>query len=115
MLFVKYLIKKRSYAAGRNSGGRITCRHRGGSLTKRFVLPNLRRRIYDCLGEVLLIKRESVRSAFLALIYYRRFGIYEYMLCPHKIRRVVMLFRLIKLLMSMIVCGLISMQNIFLI
>jgi large subunit ribosomal protein L2 len=87
MLFVKYLLKKRHYKAGRNSTGRIACRHHGGSLTKRFFLPNFRRRIYNTLGEVLSIRREHVRSGYIALVYYREYGVYEYILCPHKIKK----------------------------
>lgn len=86
MLYVKSLLKKLTEKAGRNSTGRITCRHRGGRVTKKYFLPNFRRRLYNVLGQIIKIKKESVRTAFIALIFYRKFGVYEYVLAPHNVK-----------------------------
>jgi len=46
MLFVKLLLKTRKNLGGRNSLGRITVRHRGAKVGKRFIFVNFRRRVF---------------------------------------------------------------------
>lgn len=87
MIYIKNLYIKKRNKAGRNSTGHITCRHRGGLLTKRFLLINFRRRIFNSIGYVIHLKKERVRSAFVALIFYGEFGIYEYILAAHKLQK----------------------------
>jgi len=86
MVFVKYLIKNRKNSGGRNSTGRITVRHRGGSFAKCFVLVNFRRRIFNTVGKVIAIEKDPVRTSFVSLVFYRKYGTYEYLLCPHNLR-----------------------------
>lgn len=87
MIFAKILLKTRKFTGGRNSTGKITSRHRGGNLSKRFFLSNFRRRIFNTIGEVISIKKDVIRSSFIALIFYRKFGVYEYILSPHNITK----------------------------
>lgn len=86
MSFVKYLQKNRKNSGGRNSTGHITVRHRGGGFTKRFFLLNFRRRIFNAVGEVLCIEKDKIRTAFVALIFYQKFGLFEYILSPHNLK-----------------------------
>jgi len=43
--------------------------------------------MFNILGKVLLVQKETVRSAFIALVFYQRYGIYEYILAPHNIKK----------------------------
>jgi len=87
MVFVKFLLKASKNTGGRNTTGRITVRHRGGKLAKRFLLINFRRRIFNQVGEIISITRDMFRNALVALVFYRRFGVYEYLLSPHGIKK----------------------------
>lgn len=86
MVFVKYLKKTRKKSGGRNSTGHITVRHRGGGFSKHFWFVNFRRRLFNTLGEVLSIEKDTIRTAFIALIFYQKFGIFEYILSPHSLK-----------------------------
>lgn len=86
MLYVKSLYRKVTEKAGRNSTGRITCRHRGGRVVKKYFLPNFRRRMFNVLGQIIKIKKESVRTAFVALVFYKKYGIYEYLIAPANVK-----------------------------
>jgi len=87
MIFVKFLLKNQRNKGGRNKTGRITVRHRGGKLTKHCLLLNFRRRVFNTIGEIVYIKPDTCRSSFIALVFYRKFGVYEYMLSPHGIKK----------------------------
>lgn len=81
---LRVLIKKRFYKAGR-SAGRIACRHKGGSTVKRYLKINFGKRLFNVLGQVLSIVKDPIRSAFVSLIFYKTFGVFEYILCPHNV------------------------------
>lgn len=82
---LKVLFHKRLYKAGR-SAGRIACNHRGGSRVKRFLNVNFFKRIFNVLGQIVSIIKDPIRSGFVALVFYKVFGIFEYILCPHSIK-----------------------------
>jgi len=70
MIFVKHLIKNRKNSGGRNSTGRITVRHRGGSFAKCFLLVNFRRRIFNTVGKIIAIEKDPVRTSFVSLVFF---------------------------------------------
>jgi len=38
------------------------------------------------LGQIIRIKKESVRTAFIALVFYKKYGIYEYIIAPSNVK-----------------------------
>lgn len=67
--------------AGRNSYGRITCRHKGGGAKRRYRLVDFKRNKIGVPAKVAAIEYDPNRSAFLALLHYAD-GEKRYILAP---------------------------------
>lgn len=67
--------------SGRNAGGRITVRHRGGGHRRQYRLIDFRRDKLEVPGKVAEIEYDPNRSARIALIHYRD-GEKRYILAP---------------------------------
>ncbi len=72
-------MKKKS---GRNSYGRITVRHRGGGVRRKYRVIDFKRNKLDMDAKVLTIEYDPNRSAFIALIQYED-GEKSYILAPN--------------------------------
>lgn len=67
--------------AGRNSSGKITVRHRGGGMKRKYRLIDFKRNKIDMFATVIGIEYDPNRSANIALIEYED-GIKAYILAP---------------------------------
>ena len=77
----KALVRPMKKNAGRNSGGRITVRHRGGGHKRRYRVIDFKRDKHGIPGEVTSIEYDPNRSARIALIKYPD-GDWRYILAP---------------------------------
>ena len=77
----KKLLAKKSRTGGRNGGGRITMRHRGGGHKKRYRLVDFKRDKVGVPGRVAAIEYDPNRTARIALIFYVD-GEKRYILAP---------------------------------
>ena len=75
-------LKKR---AGRNSGGKITVRHRGGGHKRRLRIIDFKRNKADVPGEVDSIEYDPNRSSRIALIKYSD-GDWRYIIAPNGLK-----------------------------
>ncbi len=73
-------LKKKS---GRNSSGRITVRHRGGGVKRRYRLVDFKRNRIDEPAKILRFEYDPYRTAYIALIEYSD-GEKSYILAPQK-------------------------------
>jgi large subunit ribosomal protein L2 len=69
---------------GRNNGGRITMRRRGGGHKRRYRMVDFKRRTRDVPGVVERLEYDPNRSAFIALIKYPD-GELSYILAPQRL------------------------------
>lgn len=81
----KSLLAPLRKSGGRNSGGRITCRHHGGGHKRMYRLIDFARNKLDMPAKVLAIEYDPNRSARIALIQYAD-GIKSYILMPLDLR-----------------------------
>ena len=81
----KSLLRPLKKRGGRNSGGRITVRHRGGGHKRRFRIIDFKRDKIGVPGEVSSIEYDPNRSARIALIKYPD-GDWRYILAPHGLK-----------------------------
>ena len=77
----KSLLAPKNKAAGRNSYGRITVRHRGGGNRKKYRIIDFKRDKFDMGAQVLSIEYDPNRSAHIALLQYED-GEKRYILAP---------------------------------
>lgn len=77
----KSLLRPLSKKGGRNSHGRVTCRHRGGGHKRRLRLIDFKRDKYTIPATVASIEYDPNRSARIALLHYRD-GEKRYILAP---------------------------------
>jgi large subunit ribosomal protein L2 len=77
----KSLTEGRSGSGGRNSGGRITSRHRGGGAKRRYRRIDFKRRKDGIPAKVASIEYDPNRSCFIALLNYAD-GEKRYILAP---------------------------------
>ena len=77
----KSLLAKKTKTAGRNSGGVITVRHRGGGNRKKYRIIDFKRRKDDMFATVIGIEYDPNRTANIALIEYED-GTRSYILAP---------------------------------
>ena len=80
----KNLLRPLSKSGGRNSMGRITCRHRGGGHKRRYRLIDFKRNKPDIPAKVASIEYDPNRSARIALLHYRD-GEKRYILAPREL------------------------------
>ena len=66
----KSLLVSKSNKAGRNNQGRITVRHQGGGVKRKYRIIDFKRNKFDIVGTVATIEYDPNRSANIALINY---------------------------------------------
>ena len=81
----KSLLRPVKKTGGRNSGGRITVRHRGGGHKRRLRIIDFKRNKIGVPGQVTTIEYDPNRSARIALIKYQD-GDWRYILAPNGLR-----------------------------
>ena len=75
------LLDKKHKTGGRNGGGRITTRHKGGGHKQRYRVVDFKRNKLDMIGTVERIEYDPNRTANIALIKYTD-GEYRYIISP---------------------------------
>ena len=80
----KSLVKKLNRKNGRNNSGKITVRHKGGGVKRKFRVIDFQRK-KDVPGKVESIEYDPNRSAFIALVNYID-GEKKYILAPNGIK-----------------------------
>jgi large subunit ribosomal protein L2 len=81
----KSLLQSLKNKSGRNSYGRITVRHRGGSNRKKYRLIDFKRQKFDVPGTVQTLEYDPNRSAFIALVQYED-GEKRYIIAPNGLK-----------------------------
>ncbi|MBN2559195.1 MAG: 50S ribosomal protein L2 [Clostridia bacterium] len=81
----KGLTSKITKNAGRNSYGRITVRHQGGGVDRKYRIVDFKRDKDGVPGKVAAIEYDPNRSALIALLHYAD-GEKRYILAPHTIK-----------------------------
>jgi len=79
------LLEKKSKTGGRNSGGRITTRHRGGGHKQRYRVIDFKRDKDGIQGKVERIEYDPNRTAHIALVLYAD-GERRYILAPKGVK-----------------------------
>ena len=77
----KSLLKTKKKNSGRNNQGRITVRHQGGGVKRKYRIIDFKRNKFDIEGTVASIEYDPNRSANIALINYRD-GEKRYIIAP---------------------------------
>ncbi len=77
----KGLVSKKNAMAGRNNTGRITVRHRGGGVKKKYRIIDFKRNKDGIPAKVNAIEYDPNRSAYIALLFYKD-GEKAYILAP---------------------------------
>ena len=72
--------------AGRNNTGRVTVRHKGGGVRKKYRIIDFRRDKRDIPGSVESIEYDPNRSAFIALVLYKD-GERRYIIAPEGLKK----------------------------
>jgi large subunit ribosomal protein L2 len=81
----KSLLAPINYKAGRNSQGRITTRHKGGRVKRRYRVIDFKRDKDGVPARVAAVEYDPNRSARIALLHYAD-GEKRYILCPLKLK-----------------------------
>src|ERR671936_292647 len=81
----KPLTEGKSGSGGRNTGGRITSRHRGGGAKKRYRRIDFKRRKDGVPAKVATIEYDPNRTCYIALLHYAD-GEKRYILAPQGLR-----------------------------
>ncbi len=79
------LVRKKVSKAGRNNQGRITARHRGGGVKRRYRIIDFKRNKFGVPARVFSIEYDPNRSARIALLHYVD-GEKRYMLAPNGLK-----------------------------
>lgn len=80
----KSLVRPLKKSGGRNAGGRMTCRHRGGGHKRRYRIIDFKRDKTDVPAKVASIEYDPNRSARIALLHYAD-GEKRYIVAPYKL------------------------------
>ena len=80
----KSLVKNVKYRAGKNAGGKITIRHKGGRVKRSYRMIDFKRDKAGVPGKVATIEYDPNRTANIALIFYAD-GEKRYILAPQKL------------------------------
>ncbi|NVL90954.1 MAG: 50S ribosomal protein L2 [Desulfobacterales bacterium] len=80
----KSLVRSLKKSGGRNSKGRMTCRHRGGGHKRRYRIIDFKRDKTDVPARVASIEYDPNRSARIALLHYAD-GEKRYIVAPHRL------------------------------
>jgi len=81
----KSLVEGLTKSGGRNSGGRVTTRFRGGGAKRLYRKVDFKRRKFDVVGTVERLEYDPNRSAFIALVKYAD-GELAYILAPQRLK-----------------------------
>ena len=81
----KSLLEPLKAHSGRNSYGRITVRHRGGRVRRKYRIIDFKRNKLDMNAKVLTIEYDPNRSAFIALVEYED-GEKRYIIAPNGLK-----------------------------
>ena len=81
----KSLLEPIKEHSGRNSYGRITVRHRGGRVRRKYRIIDFKRNKLDMNAKVLTIEYDPNRSAFIALVEYED-GEKRYIIAPNGLK-----------------------------
>lgn len=81
----KSLLAKYNKSGGRNSGGELTMRYRGGGHKQRYRIIDFKRNKFDVPGKVVSVEYDPIRTAFIALLQYAD-GEKRYILAPAGIK-----------------------------
>jgi len=81
----KTLVKKLRKSTGRNSSGKITCRHKGGGNKKKYREVDFKRNKFGIKAKVKSIDYDPNRNVHLALLVYED-GEKRYILCPKDLK-----------------------------
>jgi large subunit ribosomal protein L2 len=81
----KSLVRGLTKRGGRNSAGRITCRHRGGGHKRRYRFIDFKRNKLDIPARVASIEYDPNRSARIALLHYVD-GDKRYIVAPQQLK-----------------------------
>jgi large subunit ribosomal protein L2 len=79
------LLQKKNSVAGRNNQGRITSRHRGGGVKRRYRIIDFKRDKFGVPAKVFSIEYDPNRTARIALLHYLD-GAKRYILAPHGLK-----------------------------
>ena len=85
LLHVSSLLEPLKKNSGRNSYGRITVRHRGGGVRRKYRVIDFKRNKLDMNATVLTIEYDPNRSAFIALVEYED-GEKRYIIAPYGLK-----------------------------
>jgi len=66
----KKLLKQIPYCAGRNNQGKITVRHKGGRVKRKYRIIDFKRNKLDIPAKVISLEYDPFRTAFIALVQY---------------------------------------------
>lgn len=81
----KSLLEKVKNTAGRNSYGKITVRHRGGGVKRKYRIIDFKRDKKDMTATVMTLEYDPNRSAFICLLQYED-GEKRYIIAPNGIK-----------------------------
>lgn len=81
----KSLLTTLKKSAGRNSYGRITVRHRGGGMRRKYRIIDFKRDKFDIPAKVLTLEYDPNRSAHIALLEYED-GEKRYIIAPNGLK-----------------------------
>src|SRR5579871_4371259 len=79
------LVEKKVSKAGRNNQGRITSRHRGGGVKRRYRIIDFKRNKFGVPAKVFSIEYDPNRSARIALLHYVD-GEKRYIIAPNGLK-----------------------------
>jgi large subunit ribosomal protein L2 len=79
------LLEKKTSTAGRNNQGRMTSRHRGGGVKRRYRIIDFKREKFGVPAKVFSIEYDPNRSARIALLHYLD-GAKRYILAPQGLK-----------------------------
>lgn len=82
----KTLIEKKASSGGRNNHGHLTSRHRGGGHKQRYRIIDFKRQRTDSPAVVERLEYDPNRTAFIALIRYKKDNKLAYILAPQRVK-----------------------------
>jgi len=81
----KSLVKGLSRTGGRNAYGRITTRHRGGGVDRKYRMIDFKRMDRDITGTIVAAEYDPNRNVPIALVHFAN-GVKRYILMPHQVK-----------------------------
>lgn len=79
------LTKKTTYKAGRGSGGKISVRHKGGRVKRKYRVIDFKRKKFGIPATVKTLEYDPNRTSFISLVCYAD-GEYRYILAPNGLK-----------------------------